>query len=413
MTKDNLKVSRVILALFLGLLCSVALAEPMHVYLTWQHETSRTMTVNYHTAKEAETSLVYYDTDPHGYDTAKYRWSAQGAGHQIEGLPDGRWIHTVELTGLEPAGTYHFIAGDPKNGFTAVRKFRTLPDGQQPIRFITGGDMYMGDRPNALQRLAAKENPDFALIGGDIAYVNGVLADYAKWDRWLTAWETLMVTPDGATIPMILAIGNHETNSKETVPERRAPFYFGYFAQSDKTYFARRIGAQTVLFALDTGHVAPHGGEQAAWLESEMEAYADVPNKFACYHVPLYPSHREYEGSGSKAGREAWLPIFDKHGLDTAFENHDHTYKRSKLLKNNEVHPQGTLYLGDGCFGQGPRTVDKEIRWYLENQGSIAHFWTVDITPIGIVYQAIDENGFVFDAYSSVGRNLSAAELRQ
>ncbi len=59
---------------------------------------------------------------------------------------------------------------------------------------------------------------------------------------------------------------------------------------------------------------------------------------------------------------------------------------------------QGTIYVGDGTFGVDPRTVDPEPRWYNEKEGSIAHFWVVDIKPDGLSLTAIDEDGVTVDA---------------
>ena len=93
------------------------------------------------------------------------------------------------------------------------------------------------------------------------------------------------------------------------------------------------------------------------------------------------------------------MPLFDKHGLTAAFENHDHVLKRTKLLKNNKVDPDGTLYLGDGCFGQYRRPLSEENhRWYHEKTQSIEHFWLVDVTKEGVTYRAISPTGELLDS---------------
>ncbi len=388
-------------ALGLGLwaITVAATAQPLHVYLTWQGDTSRTMTVNYQTAGHAPASWVYYDTRPRGGEAEAYRYQVPGGHHQIPGLADGRWVHVVELTGLQPGKTYYFIAGDSTGGFSPERQFRTIPSGDGPLRFVTGGDMGVGELPQKLMAQAALHGPQFAAIGGDIAYANGRLENIGLWDQWLEAWERWMVTPEGLTIPMALAIGNHEVNGAYNRPKENAPFYFGFFAQAEESYFSRRFGANLVFLFLDTGHIAAHGGPQAAWLEAELARHRNARYTFAVYHVPLYPSHRDYEGAGSQAGRAHWAPLFDRYGLTTAFENHDHTFKRSKLLKEGKPDPDGTLYLGDGCFGRAPRTVDAELRWYLDRAESIAHFWLVDVTRRSVRYRAFDAEGRRIDVY--------------
>lgn len=53
--------------------------------------------------------------------------------------------------------------------------------------------------------------------------------------------------------------------------------------------------------------------------------------------------------------------------MKLSFENHDHSYKRTKRLKNNVEDVNGTVYLGDGCLGVDARPrSDAGLRWYEE-----------------------------------------------
>ncbi len=388
-----------------------ASAAPRHVYLTWQGDTSRTMTVNYQTFAPTEASTVYFDTQSRQGQQSDYRHQAVGHSHQIPGLADGRRIHWVELQKLTPGRTYYFIAGDSMNGFTEERKFRTVPDGAGRLRFVTGGDMGVGPDVALLLQQAARLSPDFGVVGGDLAYANDVLTNYARWDVWLDHWATNMVTPAGYTVPMVLGIGNHETKSRMPPALTNAQFYFRYFAQDrERSYHARTFGKNLLILLLDTDHVSPHDGEQAAWLDAQLTAHRHVPHRIAVYHVPLYPSHRAYDGSSSVKGRQTWLPIFDKHRLPVAFENHDHTFKRTHRLRNDRLDPQGTLYLGDGCWGMGARTVGAERHWYEAKAASLQHFWQVDVSRTRIEYRAINKDGQVFDVYPPNAAGAKAAE---
>lgn len=393
--------------LFIGwLLQGTSGATPLHVYLTWQGDTGTTMTVNYHTLGESSVSQVYYDTVARGGAPEAYSHRATGTGHQVPGLADGRIVHWVELTELEPGDIYYFIAGDAASGFSAEYKFRTAPADDRTIRFVSGGDMTPGKRARRLLARAGERDPLFALVGGDLAYVNGKTKKYSKWDQWLENWQENMVTPDTCMVPMVLAIGNHEVQGGYGQDPTRAPFYYGYFAQAgERAYFSRRFGANMILYALDSGHTAAHGGAQAQWLADEMRHTRDMPYRFALYHVPLYPAFRSQEDAYSTEGRQHWLPLFDEYRLTAAFENHDHVLKRSKLLRRDQIDDKGTLYLGDGCFGKsprllkGPRRRDRSKRWYLAHVTSIAHFWLVDLSPEQVVFRAIDEDGDVVDEY--------------
>ncbi|MCG8603990.1 DNRLRE domain-containing protein, partial [bacterium] len=366
------------------------------------------MTVNYQTIGTTDQSIVYYDTVPRNGDLSTYSFQTKGDSHKINGLDiyTERTIHTVELTDLIPGQTYYFVAGDPEIGLSDEKKFRTIPENNGALRFVTGGDMSTSSKVPALLMHAAEQNPMFGLIGGDIAYANGRLEKWKKWDTWIENWETFMVTSDGYTIPLVMAIGNHEVNNEDDVdPSRMAPFYFGYFAQAETSYFTMRFGTNTVLFVLDSGHIVSHAGLQSEWLATEMAKFEAVPNKMAIYHVPMYPGHRDFDQSLSLAARTHWLPIFDKFALTVGFENHDHVMKRTKLLKANQPNDSGTLYIGDGCFGKGPRTLDQAGAYYLDRLEKKRHFWLVEIpdstdhSASGMVFTAIDKEGLMFDTY--------------
>jgi hypothetical protein len=302
----------------------------------------------------------------------------------------------VELTQLDPGQTYYFITGNRENGFSEERKFRTLPNDGSPIRFVTGGDMGIGDRPNRLLRQAAAQEPDFAMIGGDLAYANGQLRNVGIWDTWLKAWSEYMVTPDGFSVPLALGIGNHEVRGKYERTYREAPFYFGYFAQNGTgSYFRRQFGPDMVVYFLDSGHVIRHE-DQVPWLERNLREDQDIPLRFAIYHVPLYPSHRDYTLFGAEAGRKHWGPLFDRYKLAVAFENHDHTFKVTHPIFDNQIADSGTRYLGDGCWGRGPRAFNIEPRWYIKDYGSVAHFWVVDVADGSARYRAVDDIGQTF-----------------
>ena len=384
-------------------------AAPVHVYLTYHDDPMTTMMVNFQTEQSPHHSCVYYDTESRGGDINAYAHHVDGASDKFEGIREERWVHAVGLEDLLPDTTYYFVCGGQADGMSQEYSFRTAPAGDEPIRFVTGGDMEVGRRTRDIMEHAGEYDPLFALIGGDMAYGNGDLRNYKKWDRWLDNWDYAF-TKDGRLVPMILAIGNHEVDGSYMQPLELAPFFSRWFAQEPgRTYFTREFGRNFVLFVLDSNHVADYP-TQAEWLDTEFSKYEDVPHSFAVYHVPLYPTHRDYLGSGSVAGREHWLPVFDKHDLTAAFENHDHTFKRTHPLRGNEIDEDGTVYFGDGCFGQDARELSEQDMWYVEEVSSTVHFWVVDVTKDGVQYRAVDDGGEVFHEYETKAEELVAAE---
>lgn len=381
---------------FVPLLLLGGCARTDHVYLTWQDDPRTTMTVNFQSPAHYEDLQLAYDTVSRAGDAASYQFSAEGTTRQIPGLKDERYIYHIEAKDLIPGQTYHFVLAADGKSVTKEFRFRPLPTDETPLRFISGGDMTILPRAHQLTGLAGKNDPMFALIGGDIAYDNGALKNAWMWDHWFDMWEDNMVTSDGVMVPMVLAIGNHEVNEEEGTIEERAPFYYGFFAQGGAPNFTRKIRDDTLLIVLDSGHTIEHAA-QIPWLEEALKQGQSVKNTIAVYHAPLYPSHRDFEDWRAVAGRESWLPLFDQYGLDVSFENHDHSFKRTKVLKGNAVSETGTVYMGDGSFGVNPREAVDPNRWYLEKASGTPHFWLVNIDGEGMHFKAISHASETLD----------------
>ncbi len=363
-------------------------AQPRHLYLTWEsQDTARTQTIVFQTLNEASDPRVELSLGAAGKTKI-----LPSKTIKLPGLT--RHVHKVTLSGLTPNTTYTFRAGDTRYGMSAWRKFRTLPADGSPLKIVTGGDMYRHPETVQLLVAGAKQEPDVALIGGDIAYADGRLSRIRFWDDWLDNWATHLERQDGRLVPMILAIGNHEVNGAFGQRASQAPFYFAFFPQGAKPYFVRRLGADIDLVVLDSGHVTSHKA-QVPFLEESLKN-SRARFRVALYHVPCYPTHRSFNDPYSKQGRQHWVPLFDRYHVQLALENHDHVFKRTFPLKANKIDSSGTVYLGDGCWGRTPRSVAGR-RWYHVKALPKEHIWLLQNEKSGLHCQAIDKNGRTFD----------------
>jgi len=253
-----------------------------------------------------------------------------------------------------------------------------------------------------MDQVVAKHEVLFAAIGGDVAYVDAFITCYRRWDWWLDQWEAA-VTPLGYSVPVIMAIGNHEAGGF-SLSKTDVPYFLKYFVhepfQSDplelNTYHSHIIGDNTILVSLDSGIVSDPGGEQSTWLEEQLITNVNKTNKYALYHVPLYPSIRPYSDKQSTAARKAWQPIFDTYGLTIGFENHDHGYKRTFPLKNNTENSNGTLYMGDGAWGV--KRTGQTPRPYIAKSMSEWFILVVQSTANATYIDARNEDDVVIDS---------------
>jgi len=376
-----------------------------HVYLTWQGDPHTTMTINVQSIGKDYPVEVLYGDKSCAKNPQSYQYQVNGVSKTIPEVEPQRNVHTFELTNLTPGALYYFTLKTFQGKYSKEYKFRTIPNDGSTLRFVIGGDMGILPAAPRLLSYAARKDPQFLVIGGDIAYANGDPKNDWIWDIWFNNWEKNMETSEGCLIPVVAGIGNHEVNKKDaSLPqEERAPFYFGYFAQGGKTFFSRAFSPYLSLIVLDSSHITPVS-EQVEWLKSTLQSSINYPYIILVYHVPLYPSHRSFDGEVSVEERKLWLPLFDEYKVNVCFENHDHTFKRTKPMRNGQVVEGGTVYLGDGCFGVNPRTIENFSLGYLEKADSKRHFWYVEINANELKAQAIDDNGNLFDEVTILPR---------
>ena len=275
----------------------------------------------------------------------------------------------VQLTGLQPDTIYCVKLG--KKEFKA----RTLPVKRPDrISFVTGGDMM--HKPEWHEdgvKAMASRSPDFALLGGDLAYANG--QDWKRWLDWIEIYADHARRPDGLSIPFVVAIGNHEViGGYGQIPEK-APLFFNLFPfpqENDATYIIDMYEDLSVL-VLNSNHTRPVE-DQVEYIEQALSLRKTRKHLFALYHFPAYGIVKGGLGNPiSQSMRKHWTPLFDKYGLDAAFENDHHVYKRSKLIKGGKVDDSGTLYIGDGAWGVKTRGIGSEDLWYVEQASPTRH----------------------------------------
>lgn len=381
------------------------LQRPPALYLCWQRDPTTTMTVQWHGDATAELARVTYR--PRGDTTWR---TATGTTFFLSDL--GRFVHTVELTGLAPGQAYEFTAGrHPGQPW-----FRTLPDRlREPLRFMEGGDVYeIGPVMDAMNRRAAQSDPAFVVLGGDLAYANGITSLAPRWYRYFASLTENMVTPAGRLIPVLHVLGNHEVqnhyleNHPDYAPgpawrEKVAPHFFHLFAfPGQPGYRALDAGDYLSLIALDSHLTNPADGEELTWLRETLAARRHVPHVFPIYHIPAYPSVRTPNDPRSALIRALWVPLFEQSPIRLAFEHHDHAFKVTHPLRGGRKDPNGIVYVGDGAWGVNLRTpnTQPEHGYYLRKSISIHHLYEIELTATSRLVRALSVTGEELDAFS-------------
>lgn len=378
--------------LFFLFALQLGFSEPAAVYLTLSDKPTREMTICWLVPKGQQTEGLKF------HKMQEEEWKRQDISSisLLSKIP--YTLFTVELNDLEPDQFYEFIL-DQK-----VYKFKTLPSNlNHSVKFVTGGDVYHDslDALAKMNRLAALQNPDFVLLGGDLAYAGSRFSffygDDLRWIDFIKCWSETMRKGDGTLIPLVTAIGNHDVNGKYGQQEENAVLYYRLFPFGG--YRVLDFGSYLSLWILDSGHTHPMDGKQAEWLEATLKQ-SKSPYKIAVYHVPAYPSVRDMYNKYSVQVRKFWVPLFEKWGMNVAFENHEHAFKRTYRIKDGKRNPDGVLYLGDGAWGveQARKPKTPSEAWYIAKSAQEAHFHIVTLTEEGIYFEAMNREGKIFDS---------------
>jgi acid phosphatase type 7 len=372
--------------------------QPSTLFLSWQRDPTTTMTVQWVGTKgETADTTIYYGLNK-GLSSLLSPQLNQKPTTKPYPMTDFQ-VFRAELTGLEPGTDYQFRIGKSSPTY----RFRTMPaKANDTIHFISGGDCGVNPHAVANNIQAARQDPMFAVIGGDLGYDNGKSVDVSL--AFLRNYSKHMVGRDGRLIPMVTCIGNHEVDGGYNKPRAKAPYFYALFdGLFPETGFATLdFGDYLSLVLLDTGHTSPIGGEQADWLEKTLKARVDHPNVFVVNHVPAYPSYRNPDAANGKAGtgegnRKHWVPLFQKYRIPVVLEHHDHTFKRTKPLIDGLADDNGVLYLGDGSWGRlrNPQQPDKIS--YLATASRDYHLSLHRIQKENRFHVALDENGRIMD----------------
>lgn len=367
---------------------------PQVLYLTFTDDPAHTMTVSWFQGKESP-------------DRVFYRASGSVAWQEMSGervlIPEQELaVYHAFLQGLRQDTLYDFKI----EGFSEVYHFQTLPETlSRPVRFVEGGDNFTSF---ALMRMmndqVAALEPDFVVVGGDIAYAGQHYVwiweqklEFERWHRFLVEWKKQMITNDRRVIPMVPVIGNHDLSRHYTDPAREQVLFFSLFPMRENlyTYRALDFGSYLSLILLDTGHVYPIAGEQEQWLQTALEERKGQKWIIPAYHKSAYPAVYAYDAVTPTAIRQHFVPHFESAQVKVAFEHHNHCYKRTFPLKEERIDvKEGIVYLGDGCWGVSPREpAIGSAYWYLAKAAKINHVFLVTLEEENMEIKAIDHYG--------------------
>jgi len=354
---------------------------PEQIHLTYGDDPSSSMFVSWACAAQAVNPRVIV----HGATAGQTVFHAVQRTY-TDGL-NGQTVFTyhAKLDGLEPGAAlrYSVTADNDRNRalpFTAA--FQTAPRGRAPFRWTSYGDLatpvtsWVLSSPQSRYAVQAVERfqPLFHLLNGDLCYAN--LNPAAQPAVWADFGNNVQVS--AAHRPWMPCPGNHEIEfgngvqgfnsylTRFSLPSNGTAFpglwyrfrigsaLFISLSADDVIYQdsgAFVAGPEPLRPVASTGNapIEPgtslyvHGyskGAQTRWLEQTLSA-ASKDDGIDWIIVQMHQDalSSSENGNGSDKGlREAWLPLFDRFGVDLVLCGHDHDYERSWPVRGCNRH---------------------------------------------------------------------------
>jgi hypothetical protein len=334
---------------------------------------------------------VYYGTTDFGTNWASYPNSK---------TPDRTMVFRgmnnqfARISGLTPNTAYYFVIRDSQ-GTSQRFWFKTAPNDLSRLSFIAGGDSRNNRTPRQnANRLVAKLKPNAVLFGGDMTDSD----NDAQWQEWFDDWQ-LTTASDGRMFPIVPTRGNHEGAST---------IYNLFDTPTADSYYAITFGNN--LFRLYTlNSEISTTGNQNTWLNSDLAAHTNTIWKSAQYHKPMRP----HVGSKSEGTHvyNAWANTFYNNEVRLVIDSDSHCVKQTWPVKPStepgssegfiQDNSNGTVYLGEGCWGAPLRTADDNKPW-TRNSGSFNQFNLIFVDQNKIEARAIN-----VDNANTVGENTN------
>ncbi|MEM6397941.1 MAG: metallophosphoesterase family protein [Bacteroidota bacterium] len=332
---------------------SLLQAETGRYRLSWRDDPATSMVIGFHWMS-GQSPLVLYDTENHGNYAAAYRYR-QAPDKTVMAKGNMRTCF-VRLRNLDPGTVYHFLVVDSE-GQSRPLSFETVPArSDRRLSLISGGDSRNNRAAaQAANKMVSRLRPHAVLFSGDMTAHDAA----GEWAAWLDDWQ-LTISHDGRCYPIVTARGNHEMSNESLVELFDLP--------SPDNYYALSMGGNLLrVYTLNT--LAPTEGTQKSWLEQDLIRSSSATWRIAQYHHAMRP-HTIMKPERNDLVK-AWAPLFNRHKVQLAIEGDSHVAKitwpispkrsgQEGFVRDDE---NGTVYIGEGCWGAPLRTNNDDKPW--------------------------------------------------
>lgn len=314
-------------------------------------------------------------------------------GEAVPAENDEQLVCRVTMQGVEENTTYYYQYHS-ENGWSNAEKYESKAFDSYKMMVI--GDIQIGgqsaDNPDEQSRIgyvwqsvldeALTKNPDISFLLSP--------GDNTSTGRSADEWQTLMMPGYVPSLPMALAIGNHDKkgfayNYYTYMPNE----YFGkYFEGLDRDFWFRYGDVLYLVFDATSGSAADH----RAMAAEAVAANPDAKWRIATMHQALYGAgYSVLDPETTILLNGVFQPIFEMYDVDLVLTGHSHLQGRSKFISNGLIvgeaksgktykNPIGRVYLNSNACCDHGGASDTLFSAYTFREGDVTTYSTLEFS---------------------------------
>ena len=330
---------------------------------------------------------VVYEADAQGQGTVKYttghsfdQTAPAALFQEIRYGKETTYLYRARLESLSPTTRYKYRVVHEPEGQSPIKsriaRFRTWPDGPEPITFIAYGDTRSSPESHAvIAHQFEPYHPAFILHTGD------AISSADPYEQWERQFFEPLEPVIGAT-SLFFARGNHDGSAEDMLRWFETP--------GGRTWYSFTCGPVHVV-VLDC---YVNMSEFRDWLDLDL-AQSQAPWKIMMYHEPTF----DFGGHLSHWGRDL-LPIFAKHRVDVVLAGHSHLYERFVPLRLTDSSDHATTFITTG--GGGVNLYPISPHPLLVKAESIHHYCVFEADSDRLAMRALTPHGSEIDRFTII-----------
>ncbi len=278
----------------------------------------------------------------------------------------------VTVTGLEE-NTKYFYQYYADNGWSKAYEYETKSFGSHKALVI--GDIQIGgqskDDPtkqsadgftwNSVLTEALAKNPDVSYLVSP--------GDNTSTGKTSSEWQTFLMPENLRSLPVALAIGNHDKKGFAYNYFNNNPneFYGNYFEGLDRDFWFRHGDVLYLVFDA----TSPCAADHMAMAKQAVKENPDAKWRIGIMHQALFAAgYSTLDAETMILLNAVFTPIFDTYDVDLVLTGHSHLQGRSHFMYESSMigkaesgkiykNPMGTVYLNSNAICDQRAFVDE------------------------------------------------------